>query len=83
MFSRYVDSSDGAPIEEGDLVKGYAIGDNNCVFIDDEELESVRTMTSNVLLRPAALTISGATERIISRLTIRLAKKPLRGCATR
>jgi DNA end-binding protein Ku len=44
VVSRYVDSSDGAPVEEDDLVKGYAIGDDNCVFVDDEELQSVRTI---------------------------------------
>ena len=41
VVSRYVDSSDGAPVEEDDLVKGYAKGEDDFVLIEDEELESV------------------------------------------
>lgn len=41
VVSRYVDSSDGAPVEEGDLVKGYPRGEDDFVLVEDEELESV------------------------------------------
>ena len=41
VVSRYVDSVDGAPVEEDDLVKGYAKAEDEFVLMEDEELESV------------------------------------------
>jgi DNA end-binding protein Ku len=41
VVSRYLDSSDGAPVEEDDLVKGYRRGEDDFVLVEDEELESV------------------------------------------
>jgi DNA end-binding protein Ku len=41
VVSRYIDSSDGAPVEEDDLVKGYPRGEDDFVLVEDEELESV------------------------------------------
>lgn len=41
VTSRYVDAEDGAEIEEDDLAKAYAKGENEYVVVEDEELESV------------------------------------------
>lgn len=41
VVSRYVDAGDGAEIEEDDLAKAYAKGEDEYVVIEDEELESV------------------------------------------
>ncbi len=41
VVSRYVDSGNGEPVEEGDEVKGYARGENDFVLIEDDELEAV------------------------------------------
>jgi DNA end-binding protein Ku len=41
VVSRYIDSSDGAPVEEDDLVKGYPRGEDDFVLVEDDELEAV------------------------------------------
>jgi len=41
VVSRYVDAGDGAEIEEDDLAKAYAKGEDDYVVIEDEELESI------------------------------------------
>jgi DNA end-binding protein Ku len=39
--SRYVDALDGAPVDEDNLVKGYAKGEEDFVLFEDEELEAL------------------------------------------
>jgi DNA end-binding protein Ku len=41
VVSRYIDSVDGAPVDEDDLVKGYAKAEDEFVLMEDDELESV------------------------------------------
>jgi DNA end-binding protein Ku len=41
VVSRYVDSGDGAEIEEDDLAKAYAKGEDDYVVFEDEELENI------------------------------------------
>jgi len=51
--SRYVDSETGRPGDEEDQVKGYPVGEEDYVMLEDEELE--RSATSDG---------SGSTARI-------------------
>lgn len=46
---QYVDSVTGKPVKEGDEVKGYETGDGEYIFIEDEEIESVRIESSHTL----------------------------------
>jgi len=39
--SRYVDAETGKPVKEGDEAKGYPVGDDEHVILEDEELEAV------------------------------------------
>jgi DNA end-binding protein Ku len=39
--SRYVDALDGAPVDEDNLVKGYAKGEEDFVLFEDEELKAL------------------------------------------
>lgn len=39
--SRYVDSETGRPVDEEDQVKGYPVGEEDYVMLEDEELEAV------------------------------------------
>jgi DNA end-binding protein Ku len=39
--SRYVDAETGAPVEDGDQVKGYPVAEDRFVTLEDEELEAV------------------------------------------
>jgi DNA end-binding protein Ku len=41
LVSRYVDEETGAPVEEEDEVKGYEVGPDTYVMLEDEELEAV------------------------------------------
>ena len=39
--SRYVDAETGKPVKEGDEAKGYPVGDDEHVILEEEELEAV------------------------------------------
>ena len=39
--SRYVDAVTGKPVAEADQAKGYEVGDDRFVVLEDEELEAV------------------------------------------
>lgn len=41
VISRYIDSGDGAPVDEDNLVKGYAKAEDEFILMEDDELESV------------------------------------------
>jgi DNA end-binding protein Ku len=41
VVSRYIDAQDEKPVEEDDLVKGYAKGEDDYVLFEDEELKAL------------------------------------------
>lgn len=44
-----VDSETGEPVESEDRVRGYEIGKNNYVYVEDEELESVKIESTHTI----------------------------------
>ncbi|MER8803107.1 Ku protein [Mesorhizobium sp. M0954] len=45
----YVDSASGKPLDEGDEIKGYEIGDGDFVQIEEEEIEAVQIESSHTM----------------------------------
>lgn len=45
----YVDSANGKPLDEGDEIKGYEIGDGDFVQIEEEEIEAVQIESSHTM----------------------------------
>lgn len=41
VVSRYVDAGTGAPVDEDDEVKGYAVSEDRLVLLEDDELDAV------------------------------------------
>ncbi|WP_210490839.1 Ku protein [Microvirga antarctica] len=47
--SRYVDSETGAVVEGDDEVKGYEVGENEYVILEDDELEAVKLESTRTI----------------------------------
>ena len=46
---QYIDPETGAPVEADDQVKGYEVGKGSYIFVEEEELESVRIESTHTI----------------------------------
>ena len=49
VVARYVDAVTGAPVEEDDEVKGYPVGEDAYVMLEDADLEAVRLESTRTI----------------------------------
>src|SRR5262245_43036260 len=46
---QYVDAGTGKPVEEEDQVKGYEVGGNEYLLVEEDEIESVQIESNHTL----------------------------------
>jgi DNA end-binding protein Ku len=71
-----VDGVTGDVVESEEQVKGYAVGKDQFVMVEDDELANVAIESSHTVDSPS--TIATATRRITSRPKTRSARRPSR-----
>ena len=49
VVSRYVDSGSGKPVEDDDIVKGYEIGEDKYVMLEDDEIDAVALESTHTI----------------------------------
>lgn len=49
VVSRYIDAGTGKPVRDADQVRGFPIGEDKYVMLDDEELDAVALETTHTL----------------------------------